>query len=131
MSQYITIQLMLVLLCLAEIPHDKAVIADSKFDQIEQKRWHLWSGIYYCMVVLFMAYLVKAPYYGALLLAQSFAIRLTVFGCGLNVARKGSGAFFYLSDKGIDGIIKKSVGGVGLFVACLVALILSNLFIKL
>lgn len=126
MSQVITIQLMLVLLCLAEIPHDKAVIEDSEvFSPLQSKRWHLWSGIYYCMVVLFMAYLIQAPYFGGILLLQSFVIRLCVFGNGLNVARGKD--FFYLSDKGIDGLLKKTIGGVWIFVVCLIAIFISNI----
>lgn len=127
MDNQLLTQMALILLCLAEIPHDKAQILDSKFDLLQQKRWHLWSGIYYCMIVVFFAYFTKAPYYGILLLAQSFAIRLIVFGNGLNVARNKN--FFYLGDKGIDGQIKKTIGGIGLFIICSLALIISNVLI--
>lgn len=127
MAQNITIQIFLILLCLAEVPHDKAQILDSKNDYLQQKRWHLWSGIYYCMVAIFFGYLIGMPYFNIVILLQSFCIRLIFFGNILNVARKGWKEFFYLSDKGIDGIIKKYIGGIGLFISCLSFLIISNL----
>ena len=128
MNNTLIVEAMLVVLCLAEIPHDKAQINDSIFNPVEQKRWHFWSGVYYVLVTIFLGYFAKAPLFGGVLLLQSFAIRLVVFGCGLNVARKGWSEFFYLSDKGIDGLIKKTIGGRLLIILCIVALVLSNLY---
>lgn len=120
-------ELFILILCVIEIFHDRAVIADSKGDKLNQKKWHFFSGLYFIVVVFYTALMLNNLIISIIFILQSLAIRLTVFNNGLNISRNGWKNFFYLSDKDIDLIIKKTIGPKILFIFCILGLIISNL----
>ena len=105
MASNIIIQLAFIGLCVLEAYHDAAVISiqDYRLEHYKQasKLWHTYSAAYVTIVAGLLSWLAGAYWLFPCLLL----IRLAVFNPYLNVIRGKS--FFYLSDKGLDGLFVK------------------------
>lgn len=108
MTKLIIIQAAFAALCILESFHDAAVISiqDYRLPHYEtaSKLWHKYSAWYVTGVAMSFAWLCECWW----LLPVLLGIRLAVFNPLLNVIRDKD--FFYLSDKGLDGLFIKVLG---------------------
>ncbi len=124
--ELIKIQIALALLCVIESVLEKYVIAMksetspnySKNNELE----HIWSAAYFAAVLL--SFIVLKPSVWPLIFVAPF-IRLVFFGNLLNKLRGKD--WFYLSDRGLDKVLKNSIGGNGLFILCVVVITVFNI----
>lgn len=106
--QAILLQLVFIALCVIEAYHDAAIISiqDYRLPHYAHasKLWHKYSAWYVSLVAMAFAWLCECWW----LLPVLLVIRLAVFNPLLNVIRDKD--FFYLSDKGLDGLFIKVLG---------------------
>lgn len=127
MIQLIVVQLFFIVLNIVEAIHDMWQIEDSKGNKEAQENWHLWSAVYYVLIVTGFSYLV----HHALLFPLGLLYRLTVFNNGLNVARGLS--FWHTGKRGLDAFFTKALGVHApkiVFTICILSIIIINLIIK-
>jgi hypothetical protein len=108
MEKIILAQAAFAALCVLEAYHDKVVIDLQNYSlpnyQELSKKWHKRSFYYVLLASCTIAFVLDSYW----LVAPLMACRSVVFNPVLNLIR-GKG-FFYLSDKGLDGFILKTLG---------------------
>lgn len=129
MLQPITIQLLFLVSQLMYALHDAAVIDIQNYQSPVYKtgseKWHKYSAAYYGVFVLAVTY-ASGNWY---LLAPLGLSRAVFFPVLLNTVRTEHKGFFYLSDIGFDGLLKKVLGKYAaqiMFVGGIITIVLLN-----
>lgn len=132
MKQLLGLQLMCLVLQFVKAQHDSAMTDIQDYNNSsypnDSKAWHAWSAVDYAIVVLTIVLLTRHWFWFIPLVL----IRVVFFSPIYQIQRSEKKGVFYLSDQGLDLVMKKILGknaGLLQFILGLLILIISNVLI--